>query len=449
MKNYHCPPCRSTGETGRPEKEKSAAKRPTAAEGISRERRLYIPYMGDCAYGMAACFRAYGQPAEVMPLADEETLLQGRAFTSGKECLPCAITTGDMLKVVRVEGFDPARAAFFMPAASGPCRFGMYSCLQRLVLRYAGAEDVPVIAPNQDSSFYREFLESIDGSVAGNFMKGAWVAIIGIDLLQKLILQLRPAACDARQAQQVYEQSVKRWTQAVENRKNFSQLRELMSAIADEFAAVELDPTKVGQKPRIGIVGEIYVRSHPFANMDIIARLEELGAVCDLASLAEWIYYTNFTRSRTARRRGQFRNWFANVVQDYLQHKIEKTLAEPLEKRFGRLAEGPIEHVIELAQPYLHHSFEGEAILSVGKTVEYHHQGFGGVVNVMPFSCMPSTVVSTQTMRISDDCADMPILNLSFDGQEDSTLTTRLEAFVEQVRQRQPHVAGRRVRVTR
>jgi hypothetical protein len=27
----------------------------------------------------------------------------------------------------------------------------------------------------------------------------------------------------------------------------------------------------------------------------------------------------------------------------------------------------------------------------------------------------------------------MPILNLSFDGQEDPTLTTRLEAFVEQV----------------
>ena len=212
-------------------------------------------------------------------------------------------------------------------------------------------------------------------------------------------------------------------------------MRRLMNSICDEFAAVELDRKE--QKPRIGIVGEIYVRSHPFANRDIIARLEELGAVCDLASLAEWIYYTNFTRSRTARRRGQFRNWFTNVLQDYLQHKIEKTLAEPLEKRFGRLAEGPIEHVIELARPYLHHSFEGEAILSVGKIIEYHHQGFGGVVNAMPFSCMPSTVVSTQTMRISAECGDMPILNLSFDGQEDSTLTTRLEAFVEQVRQRQ------------
>ena len=64
-------------------------------------------------------------------------------------------------------------------------------------------------------------------------------------------------------------------------------------------------------------------------------------------------------------------------------------------------------------------------------------KGFGGVVNVMPFTCMPSTIVSTQTMRISKDCGDMPILNISFDGQEDPTLPTRLEAFVEQVASKQ------------
>ncbi len=425
---------------------KPSAKKPTITEGISRERTLYIPYMGDCAYGVAACFRAYGQLAEVMPLADEATLLQGRAFTSGKECLPCAITSGDMLKVIRAEGFDPAKAAFFMPAASGPCRFGMYSCLHRLILRYAGAEDVPVIAPNQDSGFYREFTKGLDGSTVGKFMKDVWVAVVGIDLLRKVILRLRPFAAATHQAQKIYDQSIKQWIQAVEHRFGFSQMRHLMESIAKDFTAIKLDGDV--RKPRIGIVGEIYVRSHPFANSNIIARLEALGAVCDLASLSEWIYYTNFTRSRSARRAGQYGDWFTNVSQDFVQRRIEKALAEPLERMFDRLglrsrfgeaglAEGPISHVIELAAPYLHHSFEGEAILSVGKTIEYYHQGFGGVVNTMPFSCMPSTVVSTQTRRISADCDNMPILNLSFDGQEDSTLTTRLEAFVEQIRQRQ------------
>ncbi len=415
--------------------ERPAIKRSAAPQSISRKRKLYIPYMGDSAYGLAACFRAYGQPAEVMPVAGEAALLQGRAFTSGKECLPCTLTVGEMLKVTSSEGFDPQRSAFFMPGSSGPCRFGMYSCLYRLILRYAGVEDAPVIAPNQDTNFYRELTQSTDGSTVGNFMKDAWLAVVGLDLLRKVILRLRPFAADAHQAQQVHKQSVKRWIQSVENRSNLSRSVELMRAIADDFAKVQLD--QQAAKPRIGIVGEIYVRSHEFANMNIIARLESLGAVCDLASLAEWIYYTNFTRSRMAKRRCQPRNFFTNIIQDYFQHKIEKALAEPLEKRFGQLAEGPIEHAIELAKPYLHCSFEGEAILSIGKTVEYHHQGFGGVVNVMPFTCMPSTIVSSLSMRVSAECGDMPILNLSFDGQEDATLTTRLEAFVEQVRQRQ------------
>jgi predicted CoA-substrate-specific enzyme activase len=414
---------------------KPVAARPLKAQMVSPKRTLYIPYMGDPAYGMAACFRAYGQPAEVMPIADEAALLRGRAFTSGKECLPCAITTGEMLKIVESENFRPETAAFFMPSAAGPCRFGMYNCLHRLILKYAGAANVPVVAPNQDSSFYNEFLQSFDGSSRGGFMKHAWIAMVGLDLLRKVILRLRPFAHDPKHAQQVYDRAVSQWVQAVENHDSLSERVGLMDSITERFAAVKLDNEL--QKPRVGIVGEIYVRSHPFANMNVITRLEELGAVCDLASLAEWIYYTNFTRSRKATRRRQLRNFFTNVIQDRLQHRIENALAEPLENKFGALAEQPIEHVIELAKPYLHHSFEGEAVLSVGKIVEYHHLGFGGVLNVMPFSCMPSTIVSSQTMRLSADCGGMPILNLSFDGQEDSTLTTRLEAFVEQLRARQ------------
>jgi len=403
--------------------------------GLSRERTLYIPYMGDPAYAMAACLRAYGQPAEVIPLADEAALLQGRAFTSGKECLPCAITTGDMLKLLKSDGVDPKKAAFFMPAASGPCRFGMYSCLQRLVLKYAGIEDVPVIAPDQDTRFHRAFMGSIDSSSPRDFLKSLWTAIVGADLLHKVIMRIRPFAADPPHAQQVYQALLNQWIKAVEDRRTLPELRRVMGTITDYFAAIELNHTL--QKPRIGIVGEIYVRSHPFANMNIIARLEELGAACDLAPLAEWVYYTNFTRTNIARRQRRWGNLLTNVILNRAQHKIERELAAPLEEKFGPLAERPVEHVIELAAPYMHHSFEGEAILTVGKAIEYFHDGFGGVINAMPFTCMPSTVVSSISLRVSADCGGMPILNLSFDGQEDPALTTRLEAFVEQVRQRQ------------
>ncbi len=409
----------------------SSSKTSHPKDKVSSKRTLYIPYMGDASFGLAACLRAYGQPAEVMPMSDEAALVRGRAYTTGKECLPCAITCGEMLNVLEKKGVKPQNAEFFMPGTSGPCRFGLYHCMQKLVLKHAGIDGASIFSPNQDSNFYSHFVKNFNGAGTITFMKDIWISAVGLDILHKLILRLRPFAIEPHQAQQIYLNSIQDWIKEIEKRSSFNEKVRLFEKFGNDFSQIKLDNTL--QKPLIGIVGEIYVRNHQFANLNIIRRLEELGAACDLAPLAEWIYYTNFTRSKMSQRMGQWKNLLNNEIMNFFQHKIERKLALPLEARFGRLAEHSTKHAIELAKPYIDASFEGEAILSIGKMVEYHKDGFGGVVNVMPFSCMPSTIVSTQTMRLSADCGEMPILNLSFDGQEDVTLTTRLEAFVEQV----------------
>lgn len=392
-------------------------------------RKIFIPYMSDCSYGMAAAMKAHGRDAEVMKCADEQGLLIGRRFTTGKECLPCTITTGDMLTAAQGKDFAPAKSAFFMPSTSGPCRLGLYNCLQRLVLGYAGLDEAMIVSPNQDTSFYEEFAGSTDKG-RSKFMLDVWIVMIGIDLMGKLLLKIRPYAKDKKAVRQIYDEWLKIWLNAAENRTPFSQRKKLMADCARRFSEIELDFNV--RMPRIGVVGEIYVRSHPFANNNIIKRLEELGAACCLAPLAEWIYYTNFTRLAEAKRKGQFKNYLVNLLISLLEHRMEKALALPLEKRFGKLTEIKIAKLLSYSRPYIHDSFEGEAILSVAKTIEFFHEGFSGVVNVMPFSCMPSTIVSSITPLLSVNCKDMPILNVSFDGSEDVTFQTRLEAFFEQ-----------------
>ena len=158
----------------------------------------------------------------------------------------------------------------------------------------------------------------------------------------------------------------------------------------------------------------------------------------------EWLYYTNHTRKLMARRWKDWGLFFQNLLKNHVQHKVEKKLAQPLEKYFGPLAENKITEVLEEAGPYMHESFEGEAILSIGKIVETAHQGAAGAVNTMPFTCMPSTIVSGISRQISEDFHGLPILNISYDGQQDPTLPTRLEAFMHQVRmynQEKVHVA--------
>ncbi|NLK40686.1 MAG: CoA activase [Planctomycetes bacterium] len=411
---------------------------------LTPEHTLYIPYMGDVSYAFAACFKAYGRSAEVMPIADEDTLNRGRQYTTGKECLPCAITIGEMLRTMEANG-RAVKSAFFMPGGSGPCRFGMYNCLQRLVLGQAGQPDATVISPNQDDNFYAEFARSLKGVSPAILLKEFWKAVVGADLLHKVLLRVRPYARDAAEAERLYRELLEQWCQQVEGRSSLARLAAFMEQAAERLAA--LPSNRLQLKPRIGVVGEIYVRLHPFANNALIRRLESLGAACELASFSEWVYYMNAMNITQARRDGQWRTVVWTWTQNTVQRHIEKRLARPLERRFGPLTEEPISDVLELARPYLDPAFEGEAVLSVGKIVQLYRHGFGGVVNVMPFSCMPSTVVSTQTQRLVAECDGMPILNLSFDGQEDAAMMTRLEAFVEQVRQRMPQDRGQKAEV--
>jgi len=391
-------------------------------------RTLYLPWMGDSSYPMAAAFRHCGQPAEVIPLADEEALRWGRKFTSGKECLPCIVTTGDMLKLMNQPGFDPDKAAFFMPGSSGPCRFGQYNCLQRLILKQAGfPESIPIMSPNQDSNFYDSFRQ-----MSKDPTRLAVNGIAAVDLLSKVLLKIRPYEKQPGRADQAYQTCIKLMTEAIETGLSEKALVEKMRICTEELAQVPLDNSE--KKPLIGVVGEIYVRSHTFANDNIIRRLEELGAEVNLAGFNEWLYYTNITRMWMARRWGDWKLYLQNAIKHRIQCGIERRLAKPLEESFGPLVEGDVREVIEEASTYIHPSFEGEAILSVGKMLEMHHHGAAGTISVGPFTCMPSTVVAAISRQMSKDYGGLPILNISYDGQQDPTLPTLLEAFMHQVR---------------
>ena len=43
------------------------------------------------------------------------------------------ITTGDILKVLKHN--DPKKVAFLMPQTHGPCRFGQYNKMQKIIIR--------------------------------------------------------------------------------------------------------------------------------------------------------------------------------------------------------------------------------------------------------------------------------------------------------------------------
>ena len=400
----------------------------------SQKRKVFIPPMSDQAYAIAAAFRACGVEAEVLPESDEETVAVGRQFTSGKECYPCILTTGDMVKRSRQSDFNPDKSAFFMPSGTGPCRYGQYHRFHRLVLDKLGYRNVPIYAPDQSEVFYKEL-----GMMSSDFPKLGWQGLVAVDLLEKVVRQVRPYEAEPGVSDRLYNWGLEKICRAVENRGSIMGTLEQIRA---SFNALPLNGSK--PKPVVGIVGEIYTRANRFANEDAISKIEALGGEVWMSPIAEWVLYINFIAKQRSLDKRQPGTWVKNVWTDYLQRRYEHRYASVFDNNLRYLWEPPTRKLLQKAAAYLDPRFRGESVLSVGKGVDYIERRAAGLVSIMPFTCMPGTIVSALLKRLKEDNNNIPYLNLSYDGQTETNTTTRLEAFMYQVHRYHEMTSGER-----
>lgn len=403
--------------------------RPVIRRGIrdlQKERVIYLPYMSDHALTFAAAFHACGVNAQVLPRTSEETLRLGRRFTTGKECYPCILTTGDMVAWALRPEFDRERSAFFMPGGSGPCRFGQYNRFHRLVLDEIGLQDVPIYSPVQDQLMYEEF-----NIMGGKFVRLGWRGVVAVDFLQKALLEVRPYETVKGEADRIYQHFLERLCEEIRggNEEIFPILEEACRAF--EGVPRETSPPR----PVVGIVGEIYIRSNPFSNEDVIRKLEDLGAVVWVPPISEWLLYINTMAKRHALRDRNWKDFLRTTLKERFQKKDEHHMEEIFRPLVWNAQEPSIQETLKMASPYIHDSFEGETILSVGKAEDFYRKGVCGIVNVGPFTCMPTNIVNALLKRFRERREHIPVLTLSFDGQGESNSLTRLEAFMFQVHQ--------------
>ncbi|NQU41724.1 CoA activase, partial [bacterium] len=396
---------------------------PWVARQFTNHRRLYLPNMSAHAYPLAAALRSVGIEAEVMDESNEESIYWGERFTSGRECYPCLLTTGDIVRQTRQPDFDPKRSAFFMASADGPCRFGQYNRLHRGVLDKLGLEDVPIFALEQDSEY-----DTVTASMGPQFERRAWNGIAAVDCLEKLALEKRPFETEPGQTDAWFQRSVALVSGAIQQSRG--ELLEALPGIRRDYEKIAFE--RKPDCPLIALVGEVYVRANVFANSDLVRNIESLGGQAAVPTMSEWIQYTRLARGWRHKAFGKYGKLLGLTIADHVLHGDENKIYG----FFGRKPDPSPARVIEHARPYLDPSFQGEAILTIGKAVELvQHEGAVGIVNTMPFTCMPGTICTALLKRVREDHDDIPVLNLAFTGQQTLNNRIRLEAFLYQARE--------------
>ncbi|MBI5380534.1 MAG: CoA activase [Opitutae bacterium] len=380
-----------------------------------RHERLLIPYMGDGSAVLAAGLRGLGLEAESLPPPDLAALRSGRRHTSGKECLPMALTLGSLL--TRLETAAPdEKFVYLMSGTCGPCRFGVYNLLNQIVLRRLGCQDRVRIWSPCDTGYFADLppgfaLLALSGLMAADLLLAA--------LHDTLATETRPGAANAihrraladlldlmsRRAPDTRNLPAALWQVAC---GRLFGIRDLLTRAATEFAAVR----GAADVPTVMVVGEIYVRSVPFANDDIVAQLQRRGLRVRLAPVHEWLEYCDHLYRRTTTP-WQLGAHLRSALQDRIHHvtcaAVDAVLGGPPRPATGEL--------LAAARPYLRDDLHGEAVLTLGAPLVAWRQGhIHGALSVGPHECMPNKIAEAQFFHLAEK-EGLPSLTVPLNGE--------------------------------
>ncbi len=418
-------------------------------------KKVLIPEMN--RYGcrlLAATFRGFDINAVVMDTFKGLNL--GLEHTSGKECFPCQVTLGDILNHMKNEqaqkgkGFNINDYIYFLVEAGGPCRFGMYNKYQRMVLdSYPEYRGLKISSLTTDDGY--SFSGLVDSKYVIDLRKSGFFAIVIGDILDRLLCRIRPYEKEKGVADEYMDRSLAALEAAFEKygkKKNFNAITDRLVEIVSEAREI-IDPL-IPPKPLIGIVGEIYLRTHIRSNQDLIRTLEKHGAEAVNASIAEWVNFISYSdyRGANSRLRLDLRQLKFSSIMDSIKKAIkfraelfyqemrQRQLYDRVTRIIDIAGDHRVSHLDALLVKEGLFSFElgTEACLSISGIMEYAYQGFNGIVNVYPFTCMPSTVTSAVINPVMARMG-IPYIDTPYDSSLQPGRESAIRTFMYQAEQ--------------
>lgn len=359
--------------------------------------KITFPHMGNTYIAIKCLFDELGVDTVVPPTISKKTLEIGTKHAPELICLPLKITLGNY-----IESIEKGADTIVVTGSCGPCRYGYYAEVQKEILRDLGYEVEMVVleAPEGDiSEFFKRIHKIADTKnifKIGKSLKRAIKVLKGINQLEAELLRIRPYEQNKGEMDLIYRQGMI----DLEKSRGVKEMLPNIVSTMEKLKKIPVKTRKDGMK--VGIVGEIYTVIEDAANIDIGKKLNDMG------------------------------------VEVYKSHSAGEWLMENLfYKAVGMTSE---KAVIDAAQPYMKAMIGGHARETIGHTALYGQKGFDGVIQVLPFTCMPEIVSMSVLPKIQEDY-HIPILSLIVDELTgEAGYVTRIEAYIDLLQNRREKI---------
>ena len=382
-------------------------------EEMKKDYTILVPNMLPVHFKLLiSLFRANGYNVELLETDGPQIAETGLKYTHNDTCYPAILVVGQMMDALLSGKYDVNKTALIMFQTGGGCRASNYISLIRKALKKADMEQVPVISLN----FYG--MENHPGfKLSPKILHSMIYAVCYGDLIMSLVNQVRPYETNKGDAEALAEKWTSKLGQELANEKiRYSKVKENYKAIIADFAKIPMVKT---DRPKVGIVGEIFVKYSPLANNDLERFLIKEGAEVVVPGLIDFCLYCIYNSIMDYKLYGKNKKtylvWkFAYRIFCKKKNDISKLIEQ--DGTFDGWTE--FDKITDIASSVISLAVKmGEGWLLTSEMVELAESGCANIVCTQPFGCLPNHICGKGMMKpLKEILPDINIVAIDYDA---------------------------------
>ena len=402
--------------------------KPPFTKEMKKDYTILIPQMIPVHFELLeTAVRSCGYNVELLRECTPHTVETGLKYVNNDACYPSILTTGQFIEALQSGKYDVNKTALIMSQTGGGCRATNYIGFIRKALKDAGFGQVPVI------SFNVVGMEKNPGfKLTPKLLEKLIRAVIIGDLLQKLLHKNRAYEINKGESDKLYQEWLEKSKKIIEKSSN-REFKKTIFDMVDSFEKIELDMSK--EKPKVGIVGEVLIKYHPFGNNYVADLLEKEGAEVVLPDFMGFVKFMA-THKITFNQLLNINKTSAKIskIAIKLIDIMEKNTVEALSKsKKNYLMPCDIWHLEDKVKNILSIGNQtGEGWFLTAEMIEYIENDIPNIICVQPFACLPNHVVGKGVIKtIREQYPMANITPVDYDpGASETNQTNRIKLLM-------------------
>ena len=410
-----------------------------------RHRKILAPFMTEYLTPIIPpILKLIGYDVEVLPMSDEVSAELGLKFANNEVCYPATLIVGDIIKALKSGKYDLQNTAVVMSQTGGQCRATNYAGLIKRAMVSNGFQDVPLLTLGVTAST-GEASGSTDDKQDYNEQEGfniPWLKysqIIITAILYGDAINEMYNACIVRERKPGIARELRdKYMRLIDEpiaQNSAKGLIKLLEQAAEEFDQMTVDR----EVPRVGIVGEIFLKFNPFSHQYLEQHIIQKGIEVVPPLLAPFFLqeFVNVEVQKHMR-------LSCTKVPDFVVKGAYKGLIGRRLKQVNKAASKfryfrrftniyddakEVKGLVSLAAQF------GEGWLLPADIVGYIRDGVDNIISLQPFGCIANHVISKGIeKRLHDRFPQLNLVSLDFDsGVSKVNVTNRLLLFLDSI----------------